>query len=143
MINNSSGSISKFIIPKHFHNSLSSVTLTYFDRKSFFSSISKLILTIFVLFLAITIGGKLSRKQNNSHHLVSKENEKLKEFTDSVQKQYYSFIGTSLKLNENYPQIVDDSSYEFNAVDSQFNEIVGLIQRIQREIGNHWIDEID
>lgn len=144
---NHSGSLTKLIIPKHFHNSLSSVTLTYFDRKEFFLSISKFAFTMLILLFAILIGGKLSRKEIISSdpdlRINDDRTERYNDFSESIQKDYYAFIETNLKLHKNYPDILEKAAGEFNLLDGQLTEIVGQVYRLQREIGNHGINEVD
>lgn len=143
---NHSDSLTKLIIPKNLHNSLSSVTLTYFDRKAFFLSIGRFAFTVFILTIAILIGGKFTRKQIISPNPDLLDNERIvrfKYFSDSIQKDYYAFIETNLKLHKNYPDILENAASEFNLLDGQLTEIVGQVYRLQREIGNQGINEID
>lgn len=145
MINHSS-SLTKLIIPKKLHNSLNSVTLTYFDRKAFFLSISRFAFTIFILAFAILIGGKLSQKEivsSNPDLRINDRTERYNDFSESIQKDYYAFIETNLKLLKNYPDILENAAGQFNILDGQLTEIVGQIYRLQKEIGNHGINEID
>lgn len=126
-------------MPKNLQNSLNSVTLTYFDRKAFFLSISRLILTIFVLLIAVLIGGRIIRKDRvvlNPNLMISERSEKFKMFSDSIQKEYYEFIESNLKLQHNFPEILENAAGEFNLLDDQLSEIVGQVYRLQREIGN-------
>ena len=124
------------------------MTLTYFDRKAFFLSISRFAFTVFVILLAIWIGGKLSRKDkviSNSNLIINERArpEKFKEFSEKIQKEYYEFIEANLKLHQNYPDILDNAASEFNLIDGQLAEIVGQVYRLQREIGNPEIHEMN
>ena len=143
-VTNQSDSISKMIIPKKFHNSLNSVTLTYFDRKAFFLSFGKIALMIFVLLSAVFIGVKFNWKEKalqNPYLIINERTEKFKEFFEIIQRDYYEFIDKKLNLQKNYPDILENAAGEFNLLDSQLTEIVGQVYRLQREIGNQRIDE--
>ena len=103
-------------------------------------------LTVFVLLIAILIGGSLTRKDRTipiPNIIINDRKEKLEKFSDSIQKDYYKFIESNLKLHQNYPNILDNAAGEFNLLDDQLAEIVGQVYRLQREIGNHGIDEVN
>jgi hypothetical protein len=138
----SSESISKLIFPQNLHNSLNSVTLTYFDRKAFFLSISRLVLGILILLLAILMGNLfISRERSVIIPNIDLEEEKIKfnRFTDAIQKDYHKYIEINLQLNQNYPEILEQAAGEFNMLDNQLSEIVGQVYRIQREIDDQRI----
>lgn len=135
----SSESISKLISPQNLHNSLNTVTLTYFDRKAFFLSISRLVSAILILFLAVVMGNIFINRQSASiipDIGFEKENINLNRFIDAIQKDYYIYIENNLQLHQNYPEILEQASGEFNILDSQLTEIIGQVYRIQREMGD-------
>lgn len=138
----SSESISKLIFPQNFHNSLNSVTLTYFDRKAFFLSISRLVLAILILLLAVVIGNIFINRDRSkiiSDIDLDKEKDNFNRFNDAIQKDYYKFIEKNLKLHQNYPEILEQAAGEFNVLDNQLTYIVGQVYRIQREIDDQRI----
>lgn len=93
------------------------------------------------------IRGKFTQKEivsSNPDLLINDERrEKYKKNEDSIQKDYYAFIETNLKLHKNYPDILENAAGEFNLLDGQLTEIVGQVYKLQREIGNHGINEVD
>lgn len=139
----STETISKLIFPQNFHNSLNSVTLTYFDRKAFFLSISRLVMAILVLLLAISVGNiVIFRKRASVVSEIDLERKRsdFNSFSESVQKDYYEFIEKKLKLHQSPFEIINQAAGEFNMLDGQLTEIVGQVYRIQREIGDQPID---
>lgn len=138
----SSETISKLIFPQNFHNSLNSVTLTYFDRKAFFLSISRLMLAVFILVAALLFGNIfIHRGQvsiNNENDLDRKRCD-FNIFSDNIQKDYYNFIEKKLKLRQNFPEVMDQAAGEFNLLDGQLTDIVAHVYRIQRDIGDQQI----
>lgn len=139
----STESISKLIFPQNFHNSLNSVSLTYFDRKAFFSSIIRLVMAILVLLLAISAGNIfIFRKRDPVVTEIDLERKRtnFNSFSDSVQRDYYKFIEKKLKLHQSPLEIINQAAGEFNMLDGQLTEIVGQVYRIQREIGDQLID---
>ena len=138
----SSETISKLIFPQNLHNSLNSVTLTYFDRKAFFLSISRLVSAILILLLAVVMGNLFINRQRASvipDIDFEKEKVNFNRFIDAIQKDYYKFIEKNLQLHQNYPEILEQAAGEFNMLDSQLTEIVGQVYRIQREMGDQRI----
>ena len=138
----SSETISKLIFPQNLHNSLNSVTLTYFDRKAFFLSISRLVSAILILLLAVVMGNLFINRQRASvipDIDFEKEKVNFNRFIDAIQKDYYKFIENNLQLHQNYPEILEQAAGEFNMLDSQLTEIVGQVYRIQREMGDQRI----
>lgn len=134
-----SESISKLIFPQNFPNSLNSVTLTYFDRKAFFLSIGKIASAILVLLLALLFGNKVLNRRllvNQEDFDLNGKTTKFNDFHNSVQADYFGFMENTLKLNQNYPEILDQAADDFNLLDGQLTEIVGQFYRIQREIGD-------
>lgn len=139
----STESISKLIFPQNFHNSLNSVTLTYFDRKAFFSSIGRLAMTILVLVLAISLGNIfVFRKRDSVVTEMDLERKKsnFNSFSEGIQREYYNFIEKKLKLHQSPLEIINQAAGEFNMLDGQLTEIVGQVYRIQREIGDQLIN---
>jgi hypothetical protein len=138
----SSESISKLIFPQNLPNSLNSVTLTYFDRKAFFLSISRLVFAILIILLAFVVGNLfISRERSVIVPNIDLEEEKIKlnRFTDAIQKDYHKYIEKNLQLNQNYPEILEQAAGEFNMLDSQLSDIVGQVYRIQREMDDRRI----
>ena len=135
----SSESISEYIFPQNLQKSLNSVTLTYFDRKAFFLSISRFFLTIIVLLLTIIIGNFVVNREHskNDSDMNSKRRiDNFNRYSDAVEKDYYKFIEKNLPLHQKYPQILEQAAGEFNVLDNQLTDIIGQIYRIQREINN-------
>lgn len=132
----SSESISKLIFPQNLHNSLSSVTLTYFDRKAFFLSISKIVMSILILLTAMFIGNRIIlRRESGVSVDLEHQSVKFKKYAEKIQNDYYEFVEKNLKLQENsYPETLNQAANEFNVLDVQLTEIVGQVYRIQREI---------
>ena len=132
---NSSGSISKLILAQNFNNSFNSVSLTYFDRKEFFLSISKIIISTLILVFAIFLGNCLLRpKVNNPEVILKKNAQNFQKFAEMIQKDYYNFIEENMKLKKSYPEILNQAADEFNILDGQLTDIVGQVYRIQRDI---------
>ena len=135
----SSDTLPKIILPQNFQNSLSSVTLTFFDRNAFFLSISRLAFGIIILLLAFFVGNNfLSQKSIESTPTVNLEDTtKFQKHAQKIQHEYYEFIENNLQLTKNYPEILEQAASEFNMLDGQLTEIVGQVYRIQKEIANH------
>lgn len=118
---------------------MNSVTLTYFDRKAFFLSIGKIASAILVLLLALLFGNKVLNRRllvNQEDFDLNSKTTKFNDFHNSVQADYFGFMENTLKLNQNYPEILDQAADDFNLLDGQLTEIVGQFYRIQREIGD-------
>lgn len=135
----SSDTLPKLIFPQNFQNSLSSVTLTFFDRKAFFLSISRFAFGIIILLLAFLVGNIfLSQKSIETTPNINLEDKtKFQKHAHKIQNEYYEFIENNLQLIQNYPEILEQAASEFNMLDGQLTEIVGQVYRIQKEIANH------
>lgn len=136
----STDSFSKLILPQNFQNSFNSITLTYFDRKSFFLSITRISLILFVLFISVMIGNRLIKKDTHAIDFnTTLKHGLFKKYSDSVQKEYHTFVENNLNLRQNYPEILNQAANEFNILNGQLTEIVGQVFRIQQDIGDQWI----
>lgn len=137
-----SESLSKLIFSQNIPNSLNSVTLTYFDRKSFLLSIGRIASAIVVVLLAVLAGNKfMYRRHVDQEDLdLNRKSSKFNDFQESVQVDYFNFLEKSLKLNQNYPEILEQAAGEFTLLEGQLTEIVGQVYRIQREIGDQRIN---
>ena len=62
-----------------------------------------------------------------------------KKYSDSVQKEYHTFVENNLNLRQNYPEILNQAANEFNILNGQLTEIVGKVFRIQQDIGDQWV----
>lgn len=134
----SSDTLSKIIFPHNFQHSLSSVTLTYFDRKAFFLSISRFASGFIVLLLAIFAGNRfLSFKSVSINANVQlKDINRFQKHAHKVQNEYYDFLETNLNIRQKYPENLEQATNEFKVLDVKLTQIVEKVYLIQREVGD-------
>ena len=131
--------MSKLIFPQNFQNPLNSVTLTYFDRKAFFLSITRLASVIIVCLLAIMASNRILHR-NEANRPQEKKTSKIvvlfQEYVDEIQRDYHDFLENNLNIRQSYPEILEQAAGDFNLLDGQLTEIVGHVYRIQRELND-------
>lgn len=79
-------------------------------------------------------------KTNGQEVNLEHQSEKFQKFADSIQKDYYDYIESNLKLQKKYPEILNQAANEFNILDGQLTDIIGKVYRIQREIADQRIN---
>lgn len=139
-ISTSAGSLSKLLTAQNIQRSLSSVTLTYFDRKAFFRSLLRLSTFIVVLFLAIFAGNRYLFSSNNSRifnaELKIKQNPQLEKQKDRIQSQYFEFLEKKLRVLQKYPEIMIQATDDLERLDGHLSKVVGKVYQIQRQLDN-------
>lgn len=142
-VTRSTDTLSKLLaFPQSKPGSVNSVTLTFFDRKAFFSSLAQLTGAILMLLLAVILGNWLiyhHRWQGKDNKFEDVESGhkmiEFNRFAEEIQKEYAYFVDKKLKLSEkSYAGLLEEATEDFGQLDHQLSELVKRVYRIQREL---------